>query len=222
MDRPETDRALLREELQTLESFNQRLGEHRLVLRYVKRFVGSAETASLSILDLGTGAADIPRAIVAWARQRQLPIVITAVDGNPEVLEIAQELCRGWPEIRFGQHDLRALPYAGASFDLVLCSQTLHHFESTDAVTILRHIDALARRGYIVNDLHRNWLAIASMKLLVHTLVRSPLFRKDALQSFRAAFTVGELRGLAEQAGLNNFQVNRHDSFFRMVLEGRK
>src|SRR6266567_4862709 len=113
MDRPGTDRAFLREELQTLESFNQRLGGHRLVLDYVKQFVGSAETASLSILDLGTGAADIPRAIVAWARQRQLSIIITAVDGNPKILQIAQELCRGWPEIRFGQYDLRVLPYAG-------------------------------------------------------------------------------------------------------------
>lgn len=222
IDQPGIDPTLLREELQTLESFNQRLGGHRLVLHYVKRFVGSTGTASLSILDLGTGAADIPRAIVAWARQRQLSIVITAVDGNPEILQIAQELCRGWHEIRFGQHDLRALPYAGESFDLVLCSHALHHFESADVVAILRRIDALARCGYIVNDLRRNWLAIASMELLVRTLVRSPLFRKDALQSFRAAFTVGELRGLAERAGLNNLQVNRHHWFFRMVLAGRK
>jgi len=222
MDRPGIDRALLREELQTLEKFNQRLGGHQLVLHYIKRFIGSSETASLSILDLGTGAADIPRAIAAWARQRKLSIVITAVDGNPIVLQIAEELCRDWPEIRFEQHDLRALPYAEESFDLVLCSHALHHFESEDAITILRRIDALARCGYIVNDLRRNWLAIASMEVLVRALVRGPLARNDAVQSFRAAFTVGELRGLAEQAGLNNSQVNRHHWFFRMVLEGRK
>lgn len=221
MDRPGLDRALLREELRSLESFNRRLGGHQLVLQYVKRFVGSTG-ASLSILDLGTGAADIPRAIVSWARQRQLPAIITAVDGNPEILQIAQELCRGWPEIRLEQHDLRALPYAGEGFDLVLCSQALHHFGSADAISILRRIHALARCGYIVNDLRRNWLAIWSMELLARTLVRSAVARNDAPQSCRAAFTVRELRGLAEQAGLNNFRVDRHHWFFRMVLEGRK
>jgi ubiquinone/menaquinone biosynthesis C-methylase UbiE len=222
IDRPGMNRALLLEELQTLERFNQRLGGHQLVLHYVKRFVDSTETASLSILDLGTGAADIPRAIATWARQRQLPIVITAVDGNPDILKIAQESCRGWPEIRFGQHDLRALPYAEESFDLVLCSHALHHFELTDVVTILRRIDTLARCGYIVNDLRRNWLAIWSMELLTRILARSPVFRSDASQSCRAAFTVRELRGLAKQAGLDDFQVNRHHWCFRMVLEGRK
>ena len=176
----------------------------------------------MSILDLATGAADIPRAIVAWARQRRLPVRITAVDGNPEVLQIAQELCRGWPEIHLARHDLRALPYPADHFDLVLCSQALHHFGSVDAATILRRIHMLARGGYIVNDLCRNWLLIGSMSFLTRILTRSRVFQNDALQSCWAAFTVRELREMAEQAGLNNFRVTQHHWFFRVVLEGRK
>ena len=221
IDQPGVDQALLREELQILENFNQRLGGHRLMLHYVKQLVHSIETASLSILDLGTGAADIPRAIVTWARQRQLSIVVTAVDGNPEVLQIARESCRSWPEIRFEQHDLRALPYARESFDLVLCSLALHHFDSADAITILQRIHALARRGYIVNDLCRNWLAIWSTELLTRTLVQSPIFHNDAVQSCRAAFTVRELRAMAKRAGLSGFQIKHHHALLRMVLLGK-
>jgi SAM-dependent methyltransferase len=222
IDRPGMDRALLRKELQTLENCNRRLGGHYLALHYVRRFVESAGAASLSILDLGTGLADIPRAIAAWARQRQLPVAITAVDGNPEVLQLASETCRGWPEIRFEQHDLRSLPYGAESFDLVLCSLTLHHFAAADAVTVLRSIHRLARRGYVVNDLRRNWLAVGSTELLARALFRSPVFRHDAAQSCRAAFTVRELRALAERAGMVLFEINRHHAVFRMVLEGRK
>jgi len=84
-----------------LENFNRRLGGHQLVLEYIQRLLGSTRTKSLSILDLATGIADIPRAIAGWARQRRLPVTITAVDSNPQVLQIANEFCRdcgksGW------------------------------------------------------------------------------------------------------------------------------
>jgi len=222
MDRPGTDRTMLREELQMLESTNRRWGGHHLVLHHLERLLDSRRMSSLRILDLGTGIADIPRAIVVWARRRGVPVSVLAVDGNPVVLEMARESCRGWSEIRLEQHDLLALPFEADSFDLVLCSLALHHFRPGDAVTILRRIQALARLGYIVNDLRRNWLAICSMELLARTVIRSRIVRHDAPQSCRAAFTIHELRAMALQAGLSNFQIKRHHAMFRMVLEGRK
>jgi ubiquinone/menaquinone biosynthesis C-methylase UbiE len=222
VDRPGMTRTALREELQALERCNRWLGGHALVLRYLKRFMRLHRAASLSILDMGTGGSDIPRAIAGWARQRQLPLVITAVDGNSEVLQIAGERCQGWPEIRLEQHDLRALPYSAESFDLVLCSTTLHHFESADAVAVLRSAHKLARCGYVVNDLCRNWLTVWATELFVRALFCSPVVRHDAVQSVRGAFTVRELRAMAERAGLSHFQIVRHHAVFRMILEGRK
>jgi SAM-dependent methyltransferase len=222
IDRPGMDRALLREELQTLERCNRRFGGHDLVLRYVRRFIRPAGASTFSILDLGTGLADIPRAIAAWARQRQLPVRITAVDGNSDVLELAEESCQDWPEIRFEKHDLRALPYGRGSFDLVLCSTTLHHFDWADAVTVLQSMRRLARRGYVVNDLCRSWLTICATELFVRVLLCSPVVRHDAVQSCRGAFTIGELRDMAERAELSHYEINRHHAVFRMVLEGRK
>ena len=222
IDRDGTDQAWLRQELHVLESTNRRLGGHQLVVRYVEQLLESRRMTSLSILDLGTGIADIPRAIVAWSRRRSVSITVLAVDGNPVVLEIARESCRDWPEIKLEQHDLLALPYAPESFDLVLCSLTLHHFSSANAVEILRRIHDLARLGYIVNDLRRNWLAICSIELLARTVIRSDIVRHDAPQSSRAAFTIDELRAMASQAGLTNFRINRHQAGFRMVLVGRK
>ena len=208
IDRPDTDPALLREELTVLENVNRR-GGHALVLRSLERLLPPTRVGPLSILDLGTGAADYPRAIAAWARQRGLPVAITAVDRNPQVLDLAREWCRDWPEIRLEQHDLLALPYAAESFDVVMCSNALHHFDAEDAVTILRRMQELARVGFILHDLRRNWPAIWAMELVARTFIKSGIARHDAVQSCRAAFTVDELSALARRAGLRNFHIRR-------------
>lgn len=222
IDRPGLDRALLHEELRLLEDLNRRLSGHTLVLESVERLLGSSAPKSLSILDLGTGSADIPRAIVAWARLKKITVTITAVDGNAEILKFAKESSRDWPEIDFAQHDLRSLPFAENSFDLVLCSLALHHFNDADAMAILRRISEIARTGYAVNDLRRNWFSIWATELLVRTVVHSKIFRHDAPKSCRAAFSVAELRALGGSAGLEKFQVTRHHWIFRMILQGKK
>jgi len=221
MDRPDVNKAWLREELETLEKLN-RFGGHQLMIRYLKHLLRPGKIEELSVLDLATGAADVPRAIVAWARETGRRIRVTAVDGNEEVLRSAREWCRDWPEIQLDRYDLLELPYGPGSFDIVLCSLALHHFTNEGAIRILRRMNDLARIGYVVNDLQRNWLTIWTAELLARTLMRSPIVRNDGPQSFRAAFTVPELRGMAKEADLRNFRVKRHQGMFRMVLSGQK
>jgi len=221
MDRPDVNKAWLREELEVLEKIN-RFGAHRLMLRYISQLLGPKKVEELSLLDLATGAADIPRAIVAWARKKGTKIKVTAVDGNEEVLRSAREWCRDWPEIQLERCNLLELPHLPKSFDIVLCSLALHHFTSNDAVRVLRRMNELARIGYVLNDLQRNWLTIWTAELLARTIMRSPIVRHDGPQSFRAAFTVRELRSMAEQAGMKNFRVKRHQGIYRMVLSGTK
>lgn len=210
MDRPGNDPALLRADLTVLETINHRLGGIAIPFRYLPEF------RPRTILDLATGAGDVPRAIA-----RRFDVTITGVDGNPEILAIARERSAGFPGIRFEQHDLRALPYAPGSFDVVLCSLALHHFAETDAVAILRRIHDIARVGFIVNDLRRHRVAIWLSKLMARTIITNPIARFDAPASCERAFTVAELRTMAERAGMKNFTIRRHP-VFRMALVGRK
>lgn len=210
MDRPGNDPALLRADLTVLETINRRLGGLAIPLRYLPEF------RPRTILDLATGAGDIPRAIA-----QRFEVTITAVDGNPEILTIARERSTGFPQIRFEQHNLLSLPYASGSFDVVLCALVLHHFAESDAVAILRRIHDIARVGFIVNDLRRNRVAIGLSKLMASTIISNPIARFDAPASCERAFTVAELRAMAERAGMNHFTVRRHP-IFRMALVGRK
>jgi SAM-dependent methyltransferase len=222
LDRPGVNPDWVREELRAMERANRGLGGHQLVLRYLRRLLSEGSNSALSVLDLGTGSADVPRAIVAWARRMELPVTVVAVDANPVVLATARANCRDWPEIRLEHQDLRSLPYPNESFDVVLCSLTLHHLGRPDAIGLLKRMHDLARVGYLLNDLRRNWGAIWTTELLARTVLRSPILRNDAPQSCRAAFTVAELREMARQAGLPRFQIHRHHAMFRMVLFGKK
>jgi hypothetical protein len=103
----------------------------------------------------------------------------------------------------------------------VLCSLTLHHFTEDDAVAILRRIHEIARIGYIVNDLRRNPVATCLAKLMARTIITNPIAKFDAPASCERAFTIPELRALAQRAGLEQFEIHRH-RMFRMVLVGRK
>ncbi len=76
MDRPGNDLTLLREDLVVLEKINRWLGGQRIALLYLKqwlernlllRSVVDSPTRPLTILDLATGATDIPRTIAHWA-----------------------------------------------------------------------------------------------------------------------------------------------------------
>jgi ubiquinone/menaquinone biosynthesis C-methylase UbiE len=221
MDRPDVNKAWLREELEILEKIN-RFGAHRLMLGYIRFLLGPNKVQELTILDLATGAADIPRAIVAWARKSGMKIKVTAVDRNEDVLRSAREWCRDWPEIQLEQCDLLQLRHPPKSFDIVLCSLALHHFTSSDAVRILRRMNEISRVAYVLNDLQRSWLTIWTAELLARTIMRSPIVRHDGPQSFRAAFTVDELRTMAAEAGMKNFRVKRHQAIYRMVLSGKK
>ena len=210
MDRPGQDLDLLRDDLTVLETINRRLGGHALALRYVAKF------RPRTILDLATGGADVPRTIAS-----RFDVAITAVDANPDILQIARERSVGFANIRVEQHNLLALPYAPGSFDVVLCSLTLHHFAEADVVAILRRIRDIARVGFVVNDLRRNRVANWLSKLMAATIITNPIARFDAPASCERAFTVDELRTLAERAGLEHFEIHRH-RIFRMALVGRK
>ncbi|HTS17854.1 MAG TPA: methyltransferase domain-containing protein [Verrucomicrobiae bacterium] len=221
MDRHGNDPALLRADLRVLEHINRRLGGYHIPLRYLAELLDKAPTERITILDLATGAADVPRAVAQWARQRGLHAEITAVDANPEILQIARERSASWPEIRFEQRDLLALPYSPASFDVVLCSLTLHHFSEPNAVAVLQRIHDIARVGYIVNDLRRSCIAIGLSKLMAATIITNPIAKFDAPASCERAFRVPELRAMARKAGLAN-AVIRRQRFFRMSIVGRK
>ena len=180
----------------------------------------SAGADTLSLLDIATGAADIPVAIRRWGAGRDLAVVITATDIEPRMLALASAQSAGDPHIHLRQADARALPFASQSFDVVTCSLALHHFDPADAVQVLREMDRLCRTGFIVNDLRRDAIGYGATWLASRLMTRNRLTRHDAPLSIRRAYTPVELRALLDEAGVVDAEV-RTLPWFRMVAVKR-
>ena len=198
--------AELKRDLANLRWLNQRFGARSLIRHFLNRWTADRphDAARLRVLDLATGEADLPREITHWCRARNLAIEIDAVDLNTATLAVAKNRCVEFPEIRFHQGDIRE--WGDGSWDIVLCSLALHHFDDADAVRVLTNARRLALQHLLVADLERSLLGGAGIWLLTTFLLREPMTVHDARLSIRRAFSFHEFGKLARDAGWRHYQ----------------
>lgn len=176
--------------------------------------------ATMSILDVGTGGAEIPVAIARWARAHHRCVRIVAIDLVPEIADIARARVAAYPEIEIRCADVFSLRASGETFDYVTASLFLHHVPSPRIDQVLRLFDALSRRGVIVSDLFRRAASYWAVTALAF-LAGNQVVRHDAPLSVRRSFTPAELDRFAERAGL--FYLRAAPApWFRLTLAGEK
>jgi 2-polyprenyl-3-methyl-5-hydroxy-6-metoxy-1,4-benzoquinol methylase len=173
----------------------------------------------ITMLDVGTGAADLPLRILSWGRQRRFNIKIVAIDTDEKVLDLARERTEGEASLSLFHSDLKTFAAAGGRFDYVTGSLFLHHLPPAELVDSLRLCDGLAAKGMLFSDLRRCAAAYAGVRAL--TCMTGRVTRNDGPLSVRRAFLPEELEAAAERAGLRYLRVRR-GSFFRLSLAGEK
>ncbi len=184
----------VRANLLDLARLNRLPGGTRASVAAVRHLTGGG--AGIRILDVGTGAGDIP---VAFA-SRGWPTV--AIDTNPEVLRVARAITADAPLVEVLDADGGALPFEDGSFDVAHCSLLAHHLDPAEAVAVFRELRRVARRGIVVNDLRRGLLPLAATAAGIAVLARSRVTWNDGIISSRRSYTVAELDDLLHRAGL--------------------
>ena len=217
MDDLAQDDAGLRRSLADIRRINTLLGWRRYAVGVVARLAHESGWQSFSLLDLASGSADIPLAIVAWARRAGIAARIVVSDIHPVMLAVAREQTRDTPEITVETCDALAPHYPDGSFDITLCTLALHHFAPEDAAQILRGMARVGRRA-LVFDLARARLAYYGALAMTRVLRMDPITRFDAPASVRRAYTLAEMRALATQAGLRDARVTMRFPF-RLALD---
>lgn len=206
LDGPLDDSAALVANLRDLARLNRVSGGPGLSRRAIAA-LGASDGAgrTTAILDVGTGGADIPIALLAESAGRGWTLAVTATDNRAEVLaaaRVARPAIDRIAGLTLEIADGRSLPYPDASFDVAHASLVIHHLEPDDAVAFLRELRRVTRNGIVINDLVRGRLAWLGTWLAVHTLATGCYARHDGPLSVRRAYSRSELMGLLEAAGL--------------------
>jgi SAM-dependent methyltransferase len=188
-------------------------------IRLVNRFLGGATTLlaalkpylqavppgdELTVLDVGTGAADLPEAVVREGRRLGIRARVTAVDRDPFTARMAARATAGNGSIRIVRADAFRLPFRDGSFGLVTASMFLHHFAGNELAALLREFRRLASDAVVVNDLERHRIAWAFIALVSRATRRNAMFVHDAPLSVLRGFTPDELRTAARAAGVQD------------------
>jgi ubiquinone/menaquinone biosynthesis C-methylase UbiE len=197
------DPATLRDNLRDLARANRLTGGATLSVKAVSFLIAGLEKAT--VLDVGTGAADIPVALLADAHRRGRAMTVTATDSREEVIAAARAARPGLDDVdglTLQVADGLGLPFSDASFDVVHASLVLHHVEPDEAVTFLRELARVARRGVVLNDLARRPITLFGAWLFSRACTRNAYSRHDAPLSARRAYSSSEAVVLLARAGL--------------------
>lgn len=202
LDGPLDERALTGN-LRDLRRVNRWLGGAELswrALHHVHRAL--PEQASISLLDVGTGSADIPLALLHRASASNLGLEVTATDVRPEIVDHARRLVGTHPALGIELTAGDTLGYASASFDIVHASLVVHHLEPPEVARLLAEMGRVARHAVVINDLvrARRWWLAAWLASRLTTANRYT--RHDAPLSVRRAYLPTEVEHMAANVGL--------------------
>src|SRR5256885_2316608 len=167
LDDPRADPGAVRRELRDIARLNALFGGTRAVVDALEPFFRHSGlgarglgAASWTMLDVGTGLGDIPRAVAADARRRGITLTPIGLDVIPTAARPSRE-----DGVSVVLGDGGALPFAAKSVDIVIASQVLHHLPRAVARRWIAGFDRMARRAVVLADLRRSRLAAAGGSL---------------------------------------------------------
>jgi ubiquinone/menaquinone biosynthesis C-methylase UbiE len=221
LDDPRADAGAVRDELRDIALLNALFGGTRAVVRELEPFFArwkangpSGKGETWTLLDVGTGLGDIPRAAARAARRHGITLRLVGIEVNRAAARLARG-ASGAASLAVVLADGGALPLGPRSVDVVVASQVLHHLPREIGVRWIAALDRVARRGVIVADLRRSRVAMAGVWAASLGLGMSGVTRRDAVVSLKRGYTKQELDELLRQSGVT--AVARYRPGFRIV-----
>lgn len=203
LDDPAADPAAVRTSLGNIARANRLFGGTAAVLHGVDRLLSLGPTSGgrgpgISVLDIGTGAGDIPGALRAWGGRRAWVVRTFGLERLRPAARLAHTAA-----LPMTLGCATALPFRSRGVDVVTLSQVLHHFEPEAAVRLLAEAARVARRGVVVADLLRSRAAATLFGVGARVLGFDPHTLEDGITSVGRGYTPEELEALGRRAGID-------------------
>jgi hypothetical protein len=209
MDQPGLSPERHRQALRALARINFWSGSARILWPGLRDLARELAPRPLRVLDLATGAGDVPVRLWRKARRAGIALLLEACDVSPVAVAHARAGAdRAGAGVRFFVHDALNGPVL-SGYDAVTCSLFLHHLDDDEACGLLRRMADIAGRLALVNDLTRSLVGLVLAHVGTRLLTFSAVVHVDGPRSVEAAFTPDEARTLAKRAGLTGAVVAR-------------
>ncbi|GAA1131149.1 class I SAM-dependent methyltransferase [Citricoccus alkalitolerans] len=194
MDDPDCDLEALHRTYQGFGVVNPVVAGWQLTYRrWIRPLLDPVRT--VTVLDIGSGGGDRPRALTRQARRDGFRVHITAID--PDARAHAWATARpAVPGLGFRRSTSGDLVAAGERYDLVVSNHLLHHLDPAELDGLLADSERLAVRRAVHSDIRRSPAAYALFSAgagLARPLFPGSFIRPDGLASIRRSYTPAEL-----------------------------
>jgi 2-polyprenyl-3-methyl-5-hydroxy-6-metoxy-1,4-benzoquinol methylase len=207
MDADDLDAATYAAVVHDLAKVNTLTMARRPTLQFLK----SLKRARLKILDVGFGDGDMLRTISRWGQRNAVKTTLIGVDLNPHSARAAKEATPATLNIDYRTGDYVDL--AGDGWDVIISSLVAHHMTHQQLVAFIRFMDAEAKAGWFVNDLHRHSFAYLGFPLLAKIMRWHPIVRHDGQLSIARSYRPAEWPAILAEAGVTGAVVARKFPF---------
>jgi 2-polyprenyl-3-methyl-5-hydroxy-6-metoxy-1,4-benzoquinol methylase len=196
MDDPHCDPVRLRRTLERFGLINRLVaGWGGVYRRHIRPQLLARGGCDARILDIGCGAGDVLRGLVARARADGFAVSGLGLDPDERSLRVARA-ARPMPGVEYMLGRSGDLASRGDRFDIVVSNHLLHHLSEPELTAVLDDSRALSRGVSLHSDIHRSALAYAAYAIGVTPLAFGSFLHTDGLRSIRRSHTTFELEGL--------------------------
>lgn len=199
----------LKAALDQIARINQLLGGNNLTLNGTKKLLGKADLSkTITIADIGCGNGDMLRMLASYGKKNNINFKLIGVDANAFTINYARKLSTEYSNIEYLCVDIFSEDFASLTYDIVLCTLTLHHFKNEQILNIITTFNKNAAVGIVVNDLHRSKLAYRLFEIICIVFNLKRMSREDGLISILRGFKKKELEEFSKKLNLKNYTIS--------------
>jgi ubiquinone/menaquinone biosynthesis C-methylase UbiE len=199
--------------LKETKIINRWLGDSRALRLFLRNELETDPAEPVSIIDVGAGSGELLKAAHEILGNNTSFLV-----GAELSSEAARTIGKRQNEFAVDAVQCNALdlPFADKSFDFAISSLFLHHLDDDQAVVLIKEMDRVARKNFLIIDLHRHRAAYYLYRIFGPLLLQQFTMEDGSLSILRS-YRPRELKQLAVSAAIADPVVKRRLAF-RLTL----
>lgn len=202
-----------------LESVNRLLNGYQPIFNWLFRLAKSHDKP-LRIVDVGSGGGGMLRKLESSTIYRERKIALVGIDQNPYAARISQET--SFSDSKILWVTCNVFSYVSEEpIDVIVSSLFTHHLSEDEIVRFLVWMEANAKGGWFINDLHRSAISFYTFHVLAWTMRWHRFVRHDGPVSIRRSFRYEDWMRMCAAANLPIQQIEIQKNAFGRLCVSR-